>query len=252
MGSLLNDPYSEILYSIDNMDPILFPELLDESTEQTGNKDGKTLNKNVEICNESIYGDCLHFETEEAKPSTESVQYFDQPACTFQTEVNQLDNILHGEGSTRYVLTNPPPSMTYCVVEQVDQNSNIVLVKQPPKRKQKKKSLLPNLVSINDAKKTTNPEILEFQKRLRQHRTELGLTQQEAARSILKLTGKKISQTLISRFETNQLHPKNTLNLIPDMEKWIHKSSIISTRNLILWSATNCRLWKIRIWKTDC
>lgn len=65
---------------------------------------------------------------------------------------------------------------------------------------------------------------------MRKHRTEMGLTQQEAARSILKLTGKKISQTLISRFETNQLHPKNTLSLIPDMEKWIKKSRFGITR----------------------
>ena len=134
------------------------------------------LNRNGEVSDKSNYGNFLHFEAEEAKPSTESVQYFDQPVCTFQTEMNQLDNILHGEGSTRFVLTNPSPAMTYCVVEQVDQNSNIVLVKQPfektvttavvspPKRKQKKKALASNLVSVNDAKKTTNPEILEFQK----------------------------------------------------------------------------------------
>ena len=61
-------------------------------------------------------------------------------------------------------------------------------------------------------------------KKLRHQRTQLGLTQQETARSIEKLIGRKISQTLISRFETNQLHPKNTISLIPDLEKWIRKS----------------------------
>ena len=65
--------------------------------------------------------------------------------------------------------------------------------------------------------------ILQIQK-LRNHRTQLGLTQQETAQSIQKLTGRKISQTLISRFETNQLHPKNTVSLIPDLERWIRKS----------------------------
>ena len=63
-----------------------------------------------------------------------------------------------------------------------------------------------------------------FFQKLRNHRTQLGLTQQEAARSIHKLIGRKISQTLISRFETNQLHPKNTLSLMPDLERWIRKS----------------------------
>jgi len=79
-----------------------------------------------------------------------------------------------------------------------------------------------------------NPTIIEFQKKLRNHRTQLGLTQQETAQSIQKLTGRKISQTLISRFETNQLHPKNTVSLIPDLERWMRKSSLINTRNLLL------------------
>ena len=63
-----------------------------------------------------------------------------------------------------------------------------------------------------------------FIQKLRNHRTQLGLTQQETAQSIQKLTGRKISQTLISRFETNQLHPKNTVSLIPDLERWMRKS----------------------------
>jgi len=137
---------------------------------------------------------------------------------------------------------NLPRESIHCldVYEKIDQNGNLQLIKKvapPKKKKSAKKSILADRlknVTVNDAKKATNPEILDFQRRLRKHRTELGLTQQEAARSIFKLVGKKISQTLISRFETNQLHPKNTINLIPDMEKWMQKSSIISTRSLIL------------------
>jgi len=80
---------------------------------------------------------------------------------------------------------------------------------------------------------STPAHILTFQQRLRNHRTHLGLTQHETAKSIYKLVGKKISQTLVSRFETNQLHPKNTMNLMPEMEEWIRKTSIISTRSLL-------------------
>ena len=68
--------------------------------------------------------------------------------------------------------------------------------------------------------------------RLRNHRTHLGLTQHETAKSIYKLVGKKISQTLVSRFETNQLHPKNTLNLMPEMEEWIRKTRLESDRSV--------------------
>ena len=67
---------------------------------------------------------------------------------------------------------NPTREATHCldVYEKIDQNGNLQLIKKvaPPKKKKSvKKSILADRlkgVTVNDAKKATNPEILDFQR----------------------------------------------------------------------------------------
>ena len=62
------------------------------------------------------------------------------------------------------------PEETYEVIEKIDQNGNLQLVKKvvpPKKKKSTNKSILAERlkkVTVNDAKKATNPEILNFQR----------------------------------------------------------------------------------------
>ena len=65
----------------------------------------------------------------------------------------------------------------------------------------------------------------QFRTELKNHRLRLGLTQTDAAKSITKITNRKISQTSLCRFENNQLHTKNMKNLVPYFRNWVGKTS---------------------------